>query len=99
MPVGVIYSFSAKYAGNPEFEWHHPEVGNVHKCILFLRQADDTDEYGLALAECRRFGFQDVSFARRGVLKVEVLNTDTYRGFAGFYDEALREGSALVYYP
>ena len=36
---------------------------------------------------------------RRGALKVEVLTTDMYRGFAGFYEEALRTGSALVYYP
>jgi hypothetical protein len=99
MSVVVIYGFSAKYGGNPEFEWNHPEVGNVHQCLLFLRQSIDSDEYELALSECRKFGFDDVSFTRRGALKVEVLNTDMYRGFAGFYEEALRTGSALVYYP
>ena len=36
---------------------------------------------------------------RYGKLQVEVLNTDLYRGFAGFYEGALQNGSTLVFYP
>jgi hypothetical protein len=36
---------------------------------------------------------------RYGKLVVEVLNTEPYRGFSGFYEEALSSGSALVFYP
>lgn len=36
---------------------------------------------------------------RCGRMQVDALNTDAYRGFAGFYEEALETGSALLYYP
>lgn len=99
MGIVAIYSFSGRYSGNPEYEYHHPELGATHRCMLFLRQQADSDEYEGALAECEKYGFSEIVFSRRGVLQVEVLNTDTYRGFAGLYEEALSDGSALVYYP
>jgi len=99
MSIVVIYGFSGRYSGNPEHEYRHPELGATHKCMLFFRQPSDSDDYDGAEAECKRYGFTDIAFSRRGVLQVEVLNTDTYRGFAGLYEEALSDGSALVYYP
>ncbi|WP_457098137.1 hypothetical protein [Lysobacter sp. P5_B9] len=99
MSVIVIYGFSGQYSGNSEYDWNHPDLGVTHKCILFLRQTADSDEYDRAEAECRRYGFAEIAFSRRGKLQVEVLNTDAFRGFAGFYQEALDQGSALVFYP
>jgi hypothetical protein len=99
MSIVVIYFFTGQYAGASEYEWRHPEIGVTHKCFLFLRQQADTDEYDLALSELHKFGFADVAFSRRGKLQVEALNSDLYRGFSGFYETALSDGSCVVYYP
>jgi len=99
MTVVVIYGFTGKYSGNSEYTWNHPEVGATHKCMLFFRQASDSDQSQAAAAECRRYGFTDIANMRYGKLQVEVLNTDLYRGFAGFYEGALQEGSTLLFYP
>ncbi len=95
----AIYGFSGRYSGPSVYDWEHPQVGAVHKCMLFLRQHSDTSEHDLALSECQKFGFCNVENMRFGILQIDALNTDLYRGFAGFYEEALRSGSALVYYP
>ncbi len=99
MSVVVLYHFSGRYSGKSEYEWRHPELGAVHKCILFLHQNVDVNEWSEAEQECQRYGFTDIKFSGHGKLQVEVLNTDEYRGFAGFYETALKDGSALVYYP
>lgn len=95
----MVYGFTGRYAGAPEFEWSAPEAGSFHRAMLFLRQDEARDAFDLALAECARFGFDEISDLRCGRLQVDALNTDAYRGFAGFYDEALTQGSALLYYP
>ena len=99
MTIVAIYGFTGRYSGDSEYDWNHPAIGAVHKCMLFLRQDSDSGEFQRALAECRRFGFTEVEGMRFGKLQIEVLNTDLYRGFSGFYEHALSEGSALVFYP
>ena len=99
MKAVMIYSFKARFAGNAEIEWRHPELGATHKCMLFLAQDAEADDFQAAIAECQRYGFDQIENLRVGRLRVEVLNTDLYRGFAGFYEEALRSGSVVVYYP
>ncbi|MCW2066168.1 UNVERIFIED_ORG: hypothetical protein M2420_001507 [Stenotrophomonas maltophilia] len=95
----MIYGFTGRYAGTAEFEWNAPLVGAHHKAMLFLLQDDERDAFDLALAECTRFGFDEIRDLRCGRLQVDVLNTDAYRGFATFYEEAMEAGSALLYYP
>lgn len=99
MTVIVIYGSTGKYSGNGEYKWNHPEAGATHKCMLFLRQDSDSNEHLAAVAECAKYGFTEIENMRYGTLRVEVLNTDLYRGFAGFYEGALQEGSTLVFYP
>jgi hypothetical protein len=99
MPTVHVYGFTGKYTGSAEYDYRHPELGATHKCMLFLSQERDESEWDLAGVECRKYGFSEVSFSRAGKLVVDALNTDTYRGFAGFYEEALEQGSALVFYP
>ena len=99
MTVVVVYGFTGQYSGVSEYDWKHPDSGVAHKCMLFLRQAEDSDAYPEAKTECLRYGFTDIQFSGCGKLQIDVLNTDAYRGFAGFYEEALSSGSALVYYP
>ena len=99
MSVVAIYGFHGVFSGKRQYEYRHPEVGARHKCMLFLAQDDEASIEDAARAECRKYGFLEPEFTGYGPLKVEVLNTDQYRGFAGFYEEALKDGSALVYYP
>ncbi|WP_416058268.1 hypothetical protein [Stenotrophomonas maltophilia] len=97
--VVMIYGFTGRYAGPSGYEWNAPEIGAHHRAMLFLRQDEARDAFDLAQAECARFGFDEIRDLRCGRLQVEALSTDAYRGFAGFYEEALAEGSALLYYP
>lgn len=99
MSVVAIYLFSGQYQGNPEYDYDHPAQDATHQCMLFLRQDGDDDQYEEAEAECLKYGFQEIQFHRRGILRVDMLNTDAFRGFSGFYEDALELGSALVYYP
>jgi hypothetical protein len=99
MTIVAIYGFKAQYSGDSEYEWNHPVIGATHKCMLFLRQDSDSGEFETAISECRKYGFTDIEDLRYGKLQIEVLNTDLYRGFAGFYEQALTEGSTLVFYP
>lgn len=95
----MIYGFSGRYIGNVAFEWDAPSIGVRHRAMLFLLQDEERDAFDLALAECTRFGFDEIQDLRCGRMQVDALNTDAYRGFAGFYEEALKTGSALLYYP
>ena len=99
MAIVVIYGCAGSYSGVSEYEWRHPHPGVAHKCMLFLRQQADVDAYPEAMIEGQRYGFSEMQFSGCGKLQVDVLNTDSFRGFAGFYEEALSHGSALVYYP
>jgi hypothetical protein len=99
MKAVMIYGFKARFSGTSEIEWNHPDIGATHKCLLFLAQDAESDDFQAAVAECRRYGLEEFENLRAGRLRVEVLNTDLYRGFSGFYEEALRSGSAVVYYP
>lgn len=99
MAVIYVYGFTGRYTGSPEYDYLHPEPGATHKCMLFLRQEEDADSFTLAEAESRKYGFEEFAFSRAGKLDIEVLNSDTYRRFSGFYKEALESGSSLVFYP
>ena len=99
MPSVFVYGFSAEYSGDSEYHWQHPDVGAWHDCLLFLAQDSTTANQGLARQECAKFGFKNVTIDRSAPLNVEVLSTESYRGFAQFYEGALREGSAMMYYP
>jgi hypothetical protein len=99
MPTVYVYSFTGKYTGPSEYKYANPEPGATHMCILFLAQDGEDGRWDEAGSECRKYGFGEYSFARFGKLDVGVLNTDLYRGFSGFYEEALEKGSALLYYP
>lgn len=97
--IVMVYGFTGRYAGASELEWNAPEAGALHRAMLFLRQDEERDAFDLAQAECARFGFDEITDLRCGRLQVDVLDTDAYRGFAGFYEEALSKGSTLLYYP
>jgi hypothetical protein len=99
VPIVEIHGFHGTFSGASEYEYQHPEVGASQKCMLFFAQQKDEQVAEAALAECAKYGFAGVEFSGHGPLKVEVLNTPQFKGFAGFYEEALREGSALVSYP
>ena len=95
----MIYGFEGAFTGEASYEYRAPEPGAWHRGILFLAQSEGEGEYQLALAECALYGFSSVRFSGHGVLQVETLNSEPFREFAPFYEEALSDGSALFYYP
>ena len=95
----VIYGFDGTYSGNGEYEYSFPEKGDTHKCMLFLHQKEAELNFDFAIAEINKFGFDQLVNLRGNLLKVEVLNTDSFKGFVGFYEEALEKGSSIIYYP
>ncbi|MBP7622481.1 MAG: hypothetical protein KA763_00810 [Xanthomonadales bacterium] len=99
MPTVFVYGFRGKYTGSPVYDYSHPELNATHKCMLFLSQESDQSQMHLAGAECLKYGFGEYEFSRAGRLDIDSLNTDTFRGFSGYYEEALSQGSALVFYP
>ncbi|WP_406665092.1 hypothetical protein [Gallaecimonas sp. GXIMD1310] len=99
MKTIILYGFEGEFVGGNEYDYNHPELNHIHKCILFLAQDDQEIDFDLAKAECLRYGFSNIKNITGKALVVDVLNTDNYRVFSGFYEEALAEGSSIVYYP
>jgi len=99
MNTVVIYGFQGTFVGENEYEYVYPKLNDTHKCMLFLSQGSEDSNIEVASKECAKFGFNIISINHGGPLKVEVLNTERYRGFTGYYEEALENGSSLVYYP
>lgn len=95
----MVYGFEGTYTGRSEYEWNHPEEGATHKCMLFLKQAVELDDFIGAKEICERYGFGEVKDLRCGRLQTEALNTDLYRGFAPFYEGALSDGHTILFYP
>ena len=99
MKCVFIYGFQAKFVGNEKYEYSTPNLGDTHKCMLFLAQEISEVEFDNATIEIGKYGFEDVENLAGNRLKVEVLSSDSFKGFAGFYTEALSTGSSLVFYP
>lgn len=99
MKTVIIYGFRGRFNGKSEYDYKCPEVGDTHKCMLFVAQDQEELSFESAICEGLKYGFTDMEDLRGNAIKVEVLNTDAFKGFSGFYEEALRTGSALVYYP
>ncbi|WHI52915.1 hypothetical protein P3339_09190 [Microbulbifer sp. MLAF003] len=94
-----LYGFNGTYSGESKYNWSPPEKGDSHDCLLFLRQTEDAVNFEAATLEIANFGFVGVSDLKGNSLKVEALNSDLHRGFRGFYESALHDGSCLVFYP
>jgi len=99
MSIVVIYGFEGIFTGKAEHDYSFPEISQKHRCMLFLLQDDNELDFEAASLETVRFGFEEPSNLRGNPLKLEVLNTDSFKGFAGFYHEAIESGSSLVVYP
>ena len=99
MKVVIIYGFEGLYNGKPEYEYHFPKFNDTHKCMLFISQENEELDFDIAKNEASKFGFIKLRNITGNPLKIEVLNTDLYKGFSVFYEEALKEGSSFVYYP
>jgi len=95
----VIYGFTGRFTGKTEYDYHFPEIDGIHNCMLFLSQEASDLVFDDAITECARYGFTQIENIKGNLLKVEVLNTDGFKKFTGYYEEALSEGSSLVYYP
>lgn len=99
MKTIVLYGFEGEFVGGNEYDYNHPELKQPHQCLLFLAQDSEHPDFEFATTECLKFGFANLNNLKGKVLKIDVLKTESFRGFTGFYDEALKEGSSIVYYP
>ena len=99
MSVVLVYGFTGTFIGKNEYEYSYPNLNDTHQCMLFLFQERDESDIELATNECKKYGFDIISINHGGPLNLEALNTDAYRGFSGFYEEALENGSSLVFSP
>ena len=99
MSTVFLYGFNGTFSGFSEYDWEAPKSGENHDCLLFLYQKLDEANYSEATLEIDKYGFINVENLKGNSLKVQTLNTPTYRGFSGFYEGAIKDGSVLVYYP
>ncbi|CAN5153222.1 hypothetical protein BH11PSE11_BH11PSE11_32430 [soil metagenome] len=98
MTTVFIYGGSGRFTGS-QFEWASPEFGSEHKFMLFLSQDRDEPMQEQALAEVRRFGFEDVQLFEGRKILVEALNQSAMAAFRQYYEGAFLDGSSLVWYP
>jgi hypothetical protein len=98
MSTVAIYSFEGRFAGNAEYEFHCPEQDAVHKCMLFLVQADEAEAWDGAVAESARYGFTDILRQDFGIMNTAVLDEQAFAGYRVNYEEALQLGSSLIFY-
>jgi len=99
MKTVFLYGGSGTFSDKCEFEWSSPEVGSVHRFILFMAQDAHVPQQTEALAELDRFGFVDVQLVEGKPIAVEVLNEPAMKVFQNHYEGALSEGCSLVWYP
>lgn len=99
MTTVFLYGGSARFSGVAAFDWACPAVGNSHKFILFLAQANDTADNNLAKAELARYGFSEIALGDGRPIVAESLNAPNMDVFRRHYEGAFTEGSSLVWYP
>lgn len=61
MKTVVLYGFEGEFVGGNEYEYHHPELNQVHKCLLFLAQDSEHPDFEFATTECSKFGFANLN--------------------------------------
>ena len=96
--VVVLYGGSGRYTG-AAFEWASPELGGLHKFILFLAQSGREPCQDAAEREVEQFGFSDIELRPGLPIDVESLNDPRMAAFRRHYEGAFAEGSSLVWYP
>ena len=99
MTTVVLYGGTGKYSGVGNFQWNSPEVGGVHRFILFLAQEGEESQRETAIRELERFGFTELELGEGRPIAVEVLNEPQMQAFQKHYEGALSEGSSVVWYP
>lgn len=99
MPTIFVYLAEATYRGPSEFSWHNPDVGARHKLMLFLAQTANASSESEANRELSRFGFAEAQLQPGKPIAVESLNAPNMRAFHKHYEEALAEGSSIMWYP
>ena len=93
----MLYLCQGEFVGNSFYDYEHPEIGATHSFLLFLRE----DELSSSVVEneALKFGFGEITIKNSNPLSVEAMNADPYKKFSGFYEEALSEGSSIMWYP
>ncbi|HUR87737.1 MAG TPA: hypothetical protein VMZ74_01495 [Ramlibacter sp.] len=97
--VVYIYAGTGRYRGG-EYQWNSPLPGGKHDFMLFVRQDVDAPLQKVAMALTGRYGFTDVRFIAQGrEINVEMLNQPELANFRHNYEDALKDGASMAWYP
>ena len=96
----MLYACKATFVGEGELPYESPpEIGSSHKCILFVRQADNEVDAQKAASLLTQYGWSSVVVTKAAAIQPESLNDPSMQVFQRHYEECLEQGDSLVWYP
>src|SRR5471032_2525573 len=96
----VLYRGRAKFAGSSQVPYRQPpELGAIHDIILFVKQHDAEPTSHRANEVATFHGWCEFDLLSVGSIEPESLNDPTMKVFHHHYEECLRHGDSLVWYP
>ena len=73
-----MYIFQGKYSGKAEYEYKNPEVGAVHKCLIFISQESEHEQYEFAETEIMKYGFCEIENMKGNLLPVSYTHLTAF---------------------
>ena len=98
MAIVAVYKFRAKFRSLTDPTDVPPLVGLSREGLLLLRQDADVRSDADAIAACRGRDAFDAVIERYSALDPAALDKPQNKDFAPLVEQAMKEGSALVYY-
>jgi hypothetical protein len=96
----ALYKFIADFPVGPELSAEFPSGFAAHDALLLLRQSKPQRDDAAARAACRKsHGLALIHLVDFSMLNIEALSKSNDVAFIARCQEALREGSAVIYYP
>ncbi len=96
----AIYKFIADFPAGPELAAEFPSGFVAHDGLLLLRQTQPARNDDAARAACAKsHGLPTIHIVDFGMLSIEALSKSDDVQMMARCQEALREGSAIMYYP
>ena len=98
MSIVAVYKFRATFRSTPTQTHAVPREGLSREGLLLLRQEGDERDDAAASAACATHGAFDAAIERYTPLDPAVLANPQNRDFVPLHANALRNGSAMMYY-
>jgi hypothetical protein len=98
MTIVAVYKFRATFRTTTTTKHALPREGLSREGLLLLRQETDERTDAAAIAACATHGAHDAVIERYAPLDAAALGKPQNRDFVPLHANALREGSAMMYY-